>query len=113
MDEKYIVQFITLLGSSIVSVIMAYRVLTNQVDINYALIALFFAMLICFILGRILRRILFNIKKANIIRENERLMEELRAKEKAEKKAVEAVQEAVDSENEENESKENSTGTEE
>ena len=95
MDEKYIVQFITLLGSSIVSVIMAYRVLTKQVDINYALIALLFAMLIFFIIGRIVRRVIYNIRKENVIRENERLLEEKRAKEEAEKKAVEAVEEAV------------------
>lgn len=58
MDEKYIVQFVTLLGGAFISIVMAYRVYTGQVDIVYALVVLLFALALFFILGRILRNVI-------------------------------------------------------
>lgn len=72
MDEKYIVQFVTLLGGAVVSIIMAYRVFTHQVEINYALIVLLFAIILFFIAGRIVRRVLYGIKKENIERDRQK-----------------------------------------
>lgn len=72
MDEKYIVQFVTLLGGAVVSIIMAYRVFTHQVEINYALIVLLFAIILFFIAGRIVRKVLYSIKKENIERDRQK-----------------------------------------
>ncbi|MCI8308156.1 MAG: hypothetical protein HFH14_08930 [Lachnospiraceae bacterium] len=82
MDEKYIVQFVTLLGGAVVSIIMAYRVFTHQVEINYALVVLLFAIILFFIIGRIVRRVLYGIKKENI--ERQRQEQELERKRREE-----------------------------
>lgn len=87
MDEKYIVQFVTLLGGAVVSIIMAYRVFTHQVEINYALFVLLLAIIIFFIIGRIVRKVLLGIKKENIEKERQEL-EQKRKEEEEEEEAL-------------------------
>lgn len=76
MDEKYIVQFVTLLGGACVSIVMAFRVYTEQVDIVYALVVLLFAIALFFVLGRILRRVL-NKYHMEIVEREKKEYEEL------------------------------------
>ena len=72
MDDKYIAKFITLLGASVASVILAIRVFFNYTDINRALIILIVVIILFYIIGlfaeRIIRKIRYNVKQ--------RLMEE-------------------------------------
>ncbi|MBE5936411.1 MAG: hypothetical protein E7265_00100 [Lachnospiraceae bacterium] len=72
MDDKYIAKFITLLGASVASVILAIRVFFNYTDINRALIILIVVIVLFYIIGlfaeRIIRKIRYNVKQ--------RLMEE-------------------------------------
>ncbi len=104
MDEKYIVQFVTLLGGAVVSIIMAYRVFTHQVDINFALVVLLFAIVLFFIIGRIVRRILYSIKKENIERaRQEQELERMRREEEEENLQLD---DAEDSEEDETASEE-------
>ena len=92
MDEKYIVQFVTLLGGAVVSIIMAYRVFTHQVEINYALLVLFLSIILFFILGRIARKILMGIKKENIEKEQEELERKRKEEEEREDEALTEVE---------------------
>ena len=74
MNEKYIVQFVTLLGAAVASILLAVRVFNDQTDIVRALVILLGVILIFYIIGKIILRIIMRIQ-ADIEEKERELME--------------------------------------
>lgn len=62
MDEKYIVQFVTLLGAAVTSIFLAIRVYNNQTDIVRALVILLCVIILFFIIGKIFHKTIMKIR---------------------------------------------------
>ena len=83
MNEKYIVQFVTLLGAAVASILLAFRVFNDQTDIVRALVILLGVILIFYIIGKIILRIMMRIH-ADIEEKERELMEAAEYSEEAE-----------------------------
>ena len=107
MDEKYLVQFITLLGTAVACILLAIQVWNDRITINSALIILLAVIIIFFIIGRIVLKTVrkFNreIEEKEKAAEAERLRQEFLENERANK-------EDNDDDESENEDEENITG---
>lgn len=62
MDEKYIVQFVTLLGAAVTSIFLAIRVYNKQTDIVRALVILLCVIILFYIIGKIFHKTIMKIR---------------------------------------------------
>lgn len=79
MNEKYIAQFITLLGSAVASILLAIGVWFDRITIIRALVILIVVIIIFYIIGRIVLKIYRKIHTDVVNRQREELAKQLEA----------------------------------
>ncbi len=106
MDEKYLVQFITLLGTAVACILLAIQVWNERITINSALILLLLVIIIFFIIGRFVLKMVrkFNreIEEKEKAEEAERLRQEFLENERANKEDKESEDDESEAEDEDN-----------
>ena len=88
MNEKFVVQFITLLASAITCILLAIKVWNNQIDVVRALVILLVVIIIFYIIGRIFKTVLSKMHAEAIQRIKEEIEKEKAEQEQQNEKIV-------------------------